>query len=139
MLSGNEKLKTAQKQIHIDVYTIEFLQATERFKPHYLIKSLTESMCLISISLHLLCNRLQLIFSAFTASSTIFLTFFLLLEYVKLDNSFCYQVLNEVCIFLIIFIFIILSMFVCLMYIFFAFIFIKKDVFRYKNSLGENS
>ena len=47
------------------------------------------------ISLHLLCNLLQLLFSAFiTASSSIFF------EYVKSDDSFCYQVLVEVCMFL---------------------------------------
>ena len=46
-------------------------------------------------SLHLLCNLLQLLFSAFiTASSSIFF------EYVKPDDSFCYQVLVEVCMFL---------------------------------------
>ena len=44
-----------------------------------------------------------------------FSVFLLLLEYVKLDNSFYYQVLIEVCMFLIIFIFIILSMFVCIL------------------------
>ena len=45
-----------------------------------------------------------------------FSVFLLLLEYVKLDNSFSSLVLVEVCMFLIIFIFIILSMFVCIMY-----------------------
>ena len=45
-----------------------------------------------------------------------FSVFLLLLEYVKLDNSFSYLVLVEVCMFLIIFIFIILSMFVCITY-----------------------
>ena len=45
-----------------------------------------------------------------------FSVFLLLFEYVKLDNSFYYQVLVEVCMFLIIFIFIIFSMFVCIMY-----------------------
>ena len=49
-----------------------------------------------------------------------FSVFSLLLEYVKLDNSFRYQVLAEVWMFLNTFIFIIFSMFVC-MY-FFAFI-----------------
>ena len=65
---------------------------------------------------------LQLLFSTLhTASSTIFkyfLVLLLLLKYVKLSNSFCYQVLVEICMFLIIFIFIILSMFVCMMYFF---------------------
>ena len=74
-------------------------------------------MCLISISLHLLCNLLQLIFSTFTASSTIFFVFLILLEYVKVYNSFCYQVLVENRMFLIIFIFIILPVLVCIMYI----------------------
>ena len=46
-----------------------------------------------------------------------FSVFLLLLEYVKLDNNFCYQVLVEVCMFLIIFIFIIMSMFVCIMFL----------------------
>ena len=41
---------------------------------------------------------------------------FLLLKNVKLDNSFCYQVLVEVSMFLISFIFIMLSIFVCIMY-----------------------
>ena len=45
-----------------------------------------------------------------------FSVFLLLLEYVKLDNISCYQVLVKVCMFLIIFIFITLSMFVCIMY-----------------------
>ena len=45
-----------------------------------------------------------------------FSIYLLLLEYVKLDNSICYQVLVKVCMFLIIFIFIILSMFVCVLY-----------------------
>ena len=45
-----------------------------------------------------------------------FSVFLLLLVYIKLDNSFYYQVLVEVCMFLIIFIFIILSMFVCILY-----------------------
>ena len=45
----------------------------------------------------------------------IFSVLLLLLKYIKLDNSFCYQVLVEVCMFLIIFIFIILSMFACIM------------------------
>ena len=75
-------------------------------------------MCLISVSLLLLYNLFQLPFSTFTASFSIFVTFsciLLLLEYVKIDNSFCYQILVEVYQFLIIFIFIILSMFVCLM------------------------
>ena len=76
-------------------------------------------MSLISTSLHLSCKLLQLLFSTFTASSIIFLIFFsilLLLEYIKLDNSFCYQVLIEVCLILIIFIFNILLLFVCIMY-----------------------
>ena len=38
-----------------------------------------------------------------------FSVFVLLFEYIKLDNSFCYQVLVKVCMFLIIFVFIILS------------------------------
>ena len=56
-----------------------------------------------------------------------FSVFLLLLEYVNLDNSFCYQVLVEVCMFLIIFIFIILSMFVCITY--FCRIYRKKKSF----------
>ena len=79
-------------------------------------------MYVISINLHLLWNLLQLLFSTLhTASSTIFkyfLVLLLLLKYVKLGNSFCYQVFVEICMFLIIFIFIILSMFVCMMYFF---------------------
>ena len=76
-------------------------------------------MCLISISLQLICNLLQLLFSIFSASSSIFFIFsvlLLLLEHVKLDNNFCYQVLVEVCMFLIIFIFIILPMLVWITY-----------------------
>ena len=72
-------------------------------------------MCLISVSLHLLCNLLQLLFSAFiTASSS------LLLEYVKPDNSFCYQLLVEVCTFLM------FSMFMCIMYFCYICIYIKN-------------
>ena len=76
-------------------------------------------MCLISISLQLICNLLQLLFSIFSASSSIFFIFsvlLLLLEHVKLDNNFCYQVLVEVCMFLIIFVFIILPMLVWITY-----------------------
>ena len=62
----------------------------------------------------LLCNYLQLLFSSFTASSTVFLpqvllylshfsVFLLLFACVKLGSSFCYQVLAEVCKFWIIF------------------------------------
>ena len=54
-----------------------------------------------------------------------FSVFLLLLEYVKLDNSFCYQVLVEVCMFLINFIFIILSMLVRILY--FCCIYRKKS------------
>ena len=107
-------------------------------KPHYLIHSLMEfylyltavfngysklvgkilkSTFLIFITLLL---PLQLLFSNFTASSFIFVSFCstLIITWIHiiLDNSFYYQVLIEVCKFLIIFIFIILSMFVCTMY-----------------------
>ena len=61
----------------------------------------------------------QSLFSTSTSCSTIFFIFFSLLllpKYVKLDNSFCCQVLVEVCMFLIIFIFIMLSIFVCIRY-----------------------
>ena len=55
-------------------------------------------------------SRLVLLYSLY------FSVFLLLLKYVKLDNSFCYQVLVEACMFLIIFIFIILSMFMCILH-----------------------
>ena len=110
----------------------------DELKPHYLIHSLMEfylyltavfsgyskvagkilkSTFLIFITLLL---PLQLLFSNFTASSFIFVSFCstLIITWIHiiLDNSFYYQVLIEVCKFLIIFIFIILSMFVCTMY-----------------------
>ena len=53
----------------------------------------------------------------------------LLFKYVKLDNSFYYQALVEVCMFLIIFISIILSVFVWIMY--FCQNYRKKDVNHY--------
>ena len=46
-------------------------------------------------------------------------------EYFKLDNRFCYPILVEICKFLIIIIFNLLSMFVCIMY--FYSIYSKKD------------
>ena len=60
-----------------------------------------------------------MLFSTFAASSAIYFFFsvlLLLLKYIRLYNSFCYQVLVEVSKFSIIFISIILSMFVFIMY-----------------------
>ena len=76
-------------------------------------------MYLTSIIWHLLWNLLQLLFSTFIASLLYFFYFsvvLLLFNYAKLDNSFCHQVLVEVCMFFIIFIFIILPMFVYIIY-----------------------
>ena len=78
------------------------------------------------MTLLLLFDLLQLLFSNSTTSPTPFLTFsvFLLLtEYVKLDKFD--QVLVEVCKFLFIFIFITLPMFVGIMY--FSLIYRKID------------
>ena len=78
------------------------------------------------MTLLLLFDLLQLLFSNSTTSPTAFLTFsvFLLLtEYVKLDKFD--QVLVEVCKFLFIFIFITLPMFVGIMY--FSLIYRKID------------
>ena len=69
--------------------------------------------------LHLLRNLLQLLFSTFTASSTIFFIFlsiFIITWKCQTWKEFLLSRLVEVCIFLIIFIFTILSMFVCIMY-----------------------
>ena len=58
---------------------------------------------------------MHLLFSTFTASSTIFLIFLSIFIITWICQTWC-QVLVEVCKFLIIFIFIILSTFVCIMY-----------------------
>ena len=102
-------------------------------QPHYLIKSLMEWYLIIIFSdysklagkvskkhVHIYCVTRCSCFSQLSLLVVLclfyFSVFLLLLEYVKLDNSFSYLVLVEVCMFLIIFIFIILSMFVCIMY-----------------------
>ena len=74
----------------------------------------------LKISIHIYCVTCYICFSQLSLPVLLyflhFSVFLLLLEYVKLDNSFSYPVLVEVCMFLIVFIFIILSMFVCIMY-----------------------
>ena len=103
-------------------------------QPHYLIKSLMEWYLIIIFSdysklagkvskkhVYIYCVTRCSCFSQLSLLVVLclfyFSVFLLLLEYVKLDNSFSYLVLVEVCMFLIIFIFIILSMFVCIMYV----------------------
>ena len=102
-------------------------------QPHYLIKSLMEWYLIIIFSdysklagkvskkhVYIYCVTRCSCFSQLSLLVVLclfyFSVFLLLLEYVKLDNIFSYLVLVEVCMFLIIFIFIILSMFVCIMY-----------------------
>ena len=121
-------------------------------QPHYLIKSLMEWYLIIIFSdysklagkvskkhVYIYCVTRCSCFSQLSLLVVLcffyFSVFLLLLEYVKLDNSFSYLVLVEVCMFLIIFIFIILSMFVCIMY--FCRIFrkrIDRAVFLFNNS-----
>ena len=102
-------------------------------QPHYLIKSLMEWYLIIIFNdysklagkvskkhVYVYCVTRCSCFSQLSLLVVLclfyFSVFLSLLEYVKLDNSFSYLVLVEVCMFLIIFIFIILSMFVCIMY-----------------------
>ena len=146
-------LKAAQNK-SILASTNEFLQVTERdLKLHYLIKSLIECYLKLTVifsgqsklagkvskkhvlnfSFYIYCVTYCSCFPQLSLLVLLYFLYFsvflLLLEYVNFDSSFCYQVLVEVSMFLIIFIFIILSMFVYIMY--FCRIYRKKNVFVY--------
>ena len=101
LLFGNEKLKVAQNK-SILTSTIEFLQATERFKTS-LFNQIPNGMVLLThyqfYSVYIYCVTCCNCFSQLSLLVLLYFLYFLvlllLLEYVKLDKRFCYQVLVD--------------------------------------------